>query len=420
MINKKELANGVRIVTEHIPFVRSITIGIWVGTGSRYEKAEENGISHFLEHMFFKGTNTRTPADIAENFDRIGGQVNAFTAKEYTCFYAKVLDEHAGQALDILSDMFFHSTFDEEELEKERSVIFEEIKMVDDTPDDIVHDYLDSVSYGSHSLGRPILGTTGTVGSFTAASLKAYLEKYYTGSNVVISVAGNTNEAFLDKVEETFSVLGRKGEENKSESPVFLPGESAHAKQAEQAHLCLGFPGLEAGHADSFALVLLNNVLGGSMSSRLFQDIRETRGLAYSVYSYQSAYRDSGMLTIYGGTGAEHLDEMFDSMQGIIKELSQNGIHRKEWENGKEQLKGSVMLGLESTSSRMNRNGRNELLLGYHQSLDDIVEKIEAVTLEDTARVAHALLGQDYSISLISPEGRLPENHTKKTEISRR
>lgn len=420
MINRKELDNGVRIVTEHIPFVRSITIGIWVGTGSRYETAEENGISHFLEHMFFKGTDTRTPSDIAENFDRIGGQVNAFTAKEYTCFYAKVLDDHAGQALDILSDMFFHSTFDKEELEKERSVIFEEIKMVDDTPDDIVHDYLDAVSYGNHSLGRPILGTTDTVGSFTSESLKAYLDKYYTGSNVVISVAGNTNEALLEKVEETFSVLSQKGSGNQSESPIFLPGESVLAKPAEQAHLCLGFPGLEAGHDDSFALVLLNNALGGSMSSRLFQEIREKRGLAYSVYSYQSAYRDSGMLTIYGGTGAEHLDEMFDSMQAVIKDLAQNGISRKEWENGKEQLKGSLMLGLESTSSRMNRNGRNELLLGYHQSLDDILEKIEAVTLEDTARTADSLLGQDYSISLISPEGRLPENHQKKTEISRR
>ncbi|MFB4162716.1 M16 family metallopeptidase [Alteribacillus sp. JSM 102045] len=408
MLQTTTLDNGLRIVTEHISSVRSITMGIWVGTGSRYETQTENGISHFLEHMFFKGTASRTAADIAESFDKIGGQVNAFTSKEYTCFYAKVLDEHAAKALDILADMFFHSTFDAEELEKERNVIFEEIRMVDDTPDDIVHDILSEASYGNHSLGKPILGTEETVSAFNKASLEAYMDRFYTADNVVISLAGNINKNVIKQLNELFGSLPSSKDKKQVTQPVFLTGKKTKKKDTEQAHLCLGFPGLPIGDDDIYSLILLNNVLGGSMSSRLFQEIREKRGLAYSVFSYHSSFQDNGMLTIYGGTGFNQLDKLFDATMDCVSQLGANGLTEKELANGKEQLKGNLMLSLESTSSRMSRNGKNELLLGYHRTLDEVMKRIEEVQLQDIKRTAEKVFQEDFALSLISKDGKLP------------
>ncbi|MED3646218.1 pitrilysin family protein [Halalkalibacterium halodurans] len=409
MINTMTLDNGVRIITEKMSTVRSVSIGIWVGTGSRHESAEENGISHFLEHMFFKGTNTRSAQEIAEFFDSIGGQVNAFTSKEYTCYYAKVLDDHAGQAIDTLSDMFFHSTFQKEELEKERKVVFEEINMVDDTPDDIVHDLLSSATYGKHSLGYPILGTVETLNSFNEGMLRHYMDRFYTGDYVVISVAGNVHDELIDKIKETFSQVKPTTYNYQGEKPMFLPNRIVRKKETEQAHLCLGYPGLPIGDKDVYALVLLNNVLGGSMSSRLFQDIREKRGLCYSVFSYHSSFRDSGMLTIYAGTGHDQLDDLVYSIQETTSALAEKGLTEKELENGKEQLKGSLMLSLESTNSRMSRNGKNELLLKKHRSLDEMIEQINAVQKQDVSRLAKILLSASPSISLINANGELPK-----------
>ncbi|TDO10763.1 putative Zn-dependent peptidase [Bacillus subtilis] len=408
MIKRYTCQNGVRVVLENNPTVRSVAIGVWIGTGSRHETPEINGISHFLEHMFFKGTSTRSAREIAESFDRIGGQVNAFTSKEYTCYYAKVLDEHANYALDVLADMFFHSTFDENELKKEKNVVYEEIKMYEDAPDDIVHDLLSKATYGNHSLGYPILGTEETLASFNGDSLRQYMNDYYTPDRVVISVAGNISDSFIKDVEKWFGSYEAKGKATGLEKPEFYTEKLTRKKETEQAHLCLGFKGLEVGHERIYDLIVLNNVLGGSMSSRLFQDVREDKGLAYSVYSYHSSYEDSGMLTIYGGTGANQLQQLSETIQETLATLKRDGITSKELENSKEQMKGSLMLSLESTNSKMSRNGKNELLLGKHKTLDEIINELNAVNLERVNGLARQLFTDDYALALISPSGNMP------------
>ncbi|QPA32099.1 M16 family metallopeptidase [Thermaerobacillus caldiproteolyticus] len=408
MINKYTCRNGVRIVLEQIPTVRSVAIGVWIGTGSRNESEQNNGISHFLEHMFFKGTKTRTAREIAEAFDSIGGQVNAFTSKEYTCYYAKVLDEHAEFALEMLADMFFHSTFVDEELQKEKNVVLEEIKMYEDTPDDIVHDLLSKACYANHPLGYPILGTEETLRTFTGESLRRYMADYYTPDRVVISVAGNVKESFINQIEKYFGSFTAKQQTRQEQAPIFQPQKLARQKDTEQAHLCIGFNGLPVGHPDIYSLIILNNILGGSMSSRLFQEVREQRGLAYSVFSYHSSYQDGGLLAIYGGTGNNQLDLLFETIQETIRKLKEDGITEKELQNSKEQMKGSLMLSLESTNSRMSRNGKNELLLGRHRSLDEIIEEINNVTKEKVNELAQQIFSEDYALALISPSGQLP------------
>jgi predicted Zn-dependent peptidase len=410
LIKKHTCQNGLRIVLEEIPTVRSVAIGIWIATGSRNEVQDNNGISHFLEHMFFKGTKTKSAREIAESFDSIGGQVNAFTSKEYTCYYAKVLDNHAEYALHTLSDMFFDSAFDEEEMGKEKNVVYEEIKMYEDTPDDIVHDLLSKAVYEEHSLGYPILGTEESLSTFNKKKLKQYMHDMYTPDQVVVSIAGNVEESFIKEVEKLFgSYEGGKGPEEKSQ-PSFHFNKLARKKDTEQAHLCLGFDGFQIGHSDIYNLIVLNNIVGGSMSSRLFQEVREQRGLAYSVFSYHSAYQDSGMVTIYGGTGANQLDQLFDTINQTLQELKAEGITSKELINSKEQLKGNLMLSLESTNSRMSRNGKNELLLKRHRTLDEIVDEIDGVTMEKVNQIANDIFTDDYAASLISPDGNLPKN----------
>ncbi|WP_409305472.1 M16 family metallopeptidase [Peribacillus sp. SCS-155] len=403
MIKRYTCQNGARIVLENIPTVRSVAIGVWIKTGSRHENPELNGISHFLEHMFFKGTSTRSAREIAESFDSIGGQVNAFTSKEYTCYYAKVLDNHASYALEILSDMFFNSVFDEEELKKEKNVVLEEIKMYEDTPDDIVHDLLSQAVYENHPLGYPILGTEETLETFNSDTMKKYVHDMYTPDKVVISIAGNVDDAFIKEVEDYFGKYEGGSGHGHLEKPSFHQNILTRKKETEQAHLCLGFPGLQIGHKDVYSLIVLNNILGGSMSSRLFQEVREQRGLAYSVYSYHSGYQDSGMVTIYGGTGANQLDSLYETIQETLSTLKRDGISEKELRNSKEQLKGSLMLSLESTNSRMSRNGKNELLLENHKSLDEIIELIDEVTEETVNAMGNKIFTEQYSVSLISP-----------------
>ncbi|CAH0256242.1 MULTISPECIES: M16 family metallopeptidase [Peribacillus] len=402
MIKKYTCQNGVRIVLENIPTVRSAAIGVWIKTGSRNETPELNGVSHFLEHMFFKGTTTRNAREIAESFDSIGGQVNAFTSKEYTCYYAKVMDNHASYALEILADMFFNSTFDGEELKKEKNVVYEEIKMYEDTPDDIVHDLLSKAVYENHPLGYPILGTENTLETFNSDTLKKYVHDMYTPDKVVVSIAGNVDEKLIQEVENYFGSY--QGGEDRLElvKPSFHENRITRKKETEQAHLCLGYKGLEIGNDKTYSLITLNNILGGSMSSRLFQDVREQRGLAYSVYSYHSSYQDSGMVTVYGGTGTNQLDSLYETIQETLDTLKRDGITEKELRNSKEQLKGSLMLSLESTNSRMSRNGKNELMLGEHRSLDDIIIKIDEVT-EDTVNELANQIFTEHSLSLVSP-----------------
>jgi predicted Zn-dependent peptidase len=409
LLKKYTCQNGVRIVLEQIPTMRSVAIGVWIGTGSRNENEQNNGISHFLEHMFFKGTKTRTAREIAEAFDSIGGQVNAFTSKEYTCYYAKVLDDHAGFALEMLADMFFNSTFVEEELKKEKNVVLEEIKMYEDTPDDIVHDLLSKACYANHPLGYPILGTEQTLNTFTGDTLREYMAENYTPDKVVISVAGNVEESFIHEIEKYFGSFEAKQKSREMVAPVFQPQKLARKKETEQAHLCIGFNGLPVGHKDIYSLIILNNILGGSMSSRLFQEVREQRGLAYSVFSYHSSYQDGGLLTIYGGTGSNQLDLLFETIQETVQKLKEDGITAKELQNSKEQMKGSLMLSLESTNSRMSRNGKNELLLGRHRSLDEIIECINNVTEDSVNKLAKQIFSEDFAVALISPTGELPK-----------
>ncbi|WP_409294335.1 M16 family metallopeptidase [Peribacillus sp. SCS-26] len=403
MIKKYTCQNGVRIVLENIPTVRSVAIGIWIKTGSRNETPVNNGISHFLEHMFFKGTTERTAREIAESFDSIGGHVNAFTSKEYTCYYAKVLDNHASYALEVLSDMFFNSTFVQEELEKEKKVVCEEIKMYEDTPDDIVHDLLSKAVYGNHPLGYPILGTEETLDTFNGEKLKQYIHDYYTPENVVVSIAGNIDEDFIKETEKYFGSYTGGKRTSEAVKADFHQNSFSRKKETEQAHVCLGFNGLPIGHENVYSLVTLNNILGGSMSSRLFQEVREQRGLAYSVYSYHSAYQENGLVTIYGGTGANQLNVLLETIHETIGKLKAEGITGRELRNSKEQLKGSLMLSLESTNSRMSRNGKNELLLGRHRSLDEIVEEIDSVTEEKVNALGKEIFNDEYSLAVISP-----------------
>jgi predicted Zn-dependent peptidase len=415
LIVKHTLENGVRLVAEKIPHVRSVALGIWVGTGSENESLANNGISHFIEHMMFKGTKTRTAKQVAESFDAIGGHVNAFTSKEITCYYAKVLDEHFLTALDVLSDMFFESVFDEGEIEKEKKVVLEEIYMVEDTPDDLVHDMLSEVSSGGHPLGYPVLGNAETVTSFRREDLFRYKNQFYVPSNVVVAIAGNLPDDYKERVEEAFS--GHQGgmPVRSREVPVFTPDVKVKQKETEQTHLCIGLPGLAVGDDDFYTLVLLNNVLGGNMSSRLFQEIREERGLAYSVFSYHSAHRDTGLFAIYAGTKHGQENEVVEYIYQILDDLKTKGLTTDELHKAKEQLKGSLMLGLESTNNRMSRLGRNELLLNRQFTLDEIIKKVDKITLDGVNRLARKIFSSPMSLALISPDGKIPSSFRRNS-----
>lgn len=408
MVKKVTAPNGLRIVYEQSEDVRSVSVGIWIGTGSRYEEEDEKGISHFIEHMLFKGTKTRSPQQIAASFDAIGGHVNAMTSKEYTCYYAKVLDSHADFAMDVLADMFFHSRLAAEDIKKEQAVIHEEINMYEDTPDDLVFEQLSEITYGTHPLAGPILGYKSTIDSFTTDQLNEYMKKTYTAENVVISICGHVNEQFIEGIISRFSDMPSH-QPGLIEKPAFFPGVKGRKKETDQAHLALGFEGVAADSSQMYPLVLLNNAIGGSMSSRLFQEVREERGLAYAVYSFHEAYRDTGLLSVYAGCAIDRLDHVYEVIMSNLQKVKESGLTDTEWKNGKEQLKGSLMLGLEGTSSRMQRNGRNELILGRHRTLDEVLERIDAISKEDIQDVASNLFDQTPSVSVVSGTGNLPQ-----------
>jgi len=409
VIKKTILNNGLRVIIEHIPTVRSVAIGIWVKTGSRFETPDFNGISHFIEHMLFKGTGKRNAQDIAEAFDSIGGNVNAFTSKEYTCYYAKVLDEHLDVGIDVLSDMFFNSAYDQNELQRERKVVIEEIKMYEDTPDDQIHDLLARAAFEDNSLGYSILGTEEALNRIDKNTILAYLGKMYNINNTVITVAGNVSKDLEQKIEEKFGGFNNFSEATEVVSAKFFPRTIVKAKQTEQAHLALALPGLSVADPNIYSLILLNNIIGGSMSSRLFQEIRENRGLAYSVYSYHSSFLDTGMYSIYAGTAPNQVDEVIEIIQNILLDVQENGITEKEITKAKEQLKGSFMLSLESTNSRMNRLGKNELLIGKQLTLDETIRNINQVNLDSISTVIQQIFSNPFAFSIISPDGQIPQ-----------
>lgn len=384
MYQKSVLPNGIRIVSETIPYVKSVTMGIWIGTGSRFEEEYNHGISHFIEHLMFKGTARRSAKEIAEVVDAVGGQLNAFTAKEYTCYYLKVLDSHAELAMDILSDMLLASKFAEEDIERERQVVIEEVHMYEDSPDELVHDiHLDTV-WPSHPLGRNILGTTDSIGRFTQELVMEYYRNFYTPENMVIAAAGNiTHDELVNLASRYFSSMAGQRQITAITAPKLTPSQTIISKDIEQVHVCLGTLSVPQDYPEIYPVHIMNNVLGGGISSRLFQSIREDRGLAYSVYSYQNNYKDAGLLTVYAGTRPSNINQVLNLIMENLKDLRNNGISQQELIKSKEQIKGSLLLGLESSSSRMSRIGKMEITLGKFISLDQVVNKIDKVTLSD-------------------------------------
>lgn len=396
MYKKDTLPNGVRIVTEEIPHVRSAAIGIWVGAGSRYEDEGNNGVAHFIEHMLFKGTARRTAKDIAETLDAVGGQLNAFTSKEYTCYYAKVLDEHLDVAIDLLSDMYFFSLFREEDITREKNVIIEEIKMYEDTPDELIHDIFANTLWRGHALGRPIIGAEEIIAAQGRADLLSFRDRFYTPEAVVIAVAGNINhEAVVEKLQPLFGKL--QGLPSRRVGAAPQPNRRVYCqdKNTEQIHICLGTPGLPLDHQQIYVLHVMNSVLGGGLSSRLFQEIREERGLAYSIFTYHSSYHDAGLFCIYAGLSRNNLAQVIPLISSQVNDIRCHGITGAELSRAKEQLKGSILLGLENVSNRMSRMGKSELSLNRIITAEEAIEKIAQVSLEDIKYLAETLLLKD-------------------------
>ena len=397
MITIKKLNNGVRLVLEEIPYVRSISFGIWVRNGSRNETEENGGISHYIEHMLFKGTENRSAKEIAEEMDALGGQINAYTTKEYTCYHTRILDRHFDRALDVMSDMFFHSKFAEKDIERERNVITEEILMYDDSPEDMVHDALQEAIWKGSSLGRPILGTTESISHFNTEGIKDYFSKNYNTENTVLSIAGNFKEKeILEKVNRAF------GDWDSEESSVchdtkteYTPVVVKKEKDIEQMHLCLAFPGPERDHPNKYAMAIFNTIFGGGMSSRLFQKVREENGLTYTIYSYTSAYTDAGLFAIYASMNPNQTEQVMDLIFQEIREVKKEKISEKVINITKEQLISNFIIGTESTSNRMTSNGASIMLRGFAQSTEEILESIENITAEDIQRVIDSLFDRN-------------------------
>jgi predicted Zn-dependent peptidase len=388
MVTREVLDTGLRLITESMPHVRSISIGVWLTRGSRHETSEQGGIAHFVEHMLFKGTATRTAEDIAQAIDSIGGQLDAFTAKEYASYYIKVLDEHLPTAVDLLSDIVMNPRLDPDDLEKEKKVILEEIKMVEDTPDDLVHELFTQHFWEGHALGRPILGSRETVESFTSDILRRYFESSYVAPNLIVSAAGNVEHARLrELINGAFGGLRTSAGPYDDTIPRVVPQVLLRSKELEQSHVCLGTNSYQQNHPDRYVSYIMNTVLGGSMSSRLFQNVREKRGLAYAVFSGLSAYRDAGNITIYAGCANEAVPEVVDLCVEELRGMKQP-VPDTELRRAKDHLKGSLMLSLENTASRMSHLARQEIYFERHFGLDETLAGVERVTAADVTRVA--------------------------------
>ena len=386
-IRREVLPNGLRLVTERMPHVRSVSIGVWLTRGSRHEPAEHEGIAHFVEHMLFKGTAKRSAEDIAQQIDSVGGHLDAFTSKEYAGYFIKVLDEHLPIALDVLSDLVTAPAFDATEIEREKKVVLEEIKMVEDTPDDLVHELFSERFWPDHALGRPILGRPDTVGALDEAALRRYFaDAYVAGNFVVVAVGHLEHERVRDLVMASFGDLKAQGSALRDVVPAVAADVRIHTKELEQSHVCFGAPALAYGDPDRYAAFAANTMLGGSMSSRLFQNVREKRGLAYSVFSSLSAYRDAGAVTIYAGCANESVPELVDVVVQELRRFKRESLAPGELQRARDHLKGSLMLGLESTTSRMSHLARQEIYGDMRETMDDMLTAIDAVRDDDVAR----------------------------------
>jgi len=395
-IETTTLPNGVRVLSETMPHVRSVSVGLWVGIGSRRETPEQNGLSHFIEHMVFKGTSKRSAEDIARSVDSIGGNLDAFTSKELVCFNTKVLDEHLPLAFDVLSDLVLNPLFREEDMAKEKGVILEELKMDEDNPDYLVHEIFSSNFWKDHPLGKPILGTRDTVKRFDRTMMESYYRDAYSPANLVITAAGNlTHQTLANLSGDYFSDMKPRSPMPPERAPQTHARIALRNKKAlEQVHVCLGVPSYPLPHEDRFTCYVLNTLLGGGMSSRLFQNIRERQGLAYAVFSELNPYRDTGCLSIYAGTSIETVGKVIESILREFQTLKQERITDEELRRAKDHLKGSLMLSLESTSSRMSNLARQEMYFHRFFTLDELVESIEAVTAEDVQRIAQTFFDQ--------------------------
>ncbi len=406
-VTKSTLPNGLRIVSEKIKSVKSVTVGIWVKTGGRNETAKQAGITHFLEHMLFKGTDTRSAYDIALSMEAVGGYLNAFTSSEYTCYYSRCLDTKLDRALDVLSDMVLHPAFPEKEIEKEKKVVIEEMKMYRDSPDDYLFEEFNAKMFEGHELGRPVLGYEDTVSAFNRSDLYAYMKDRYHPDNLLISVAGNVEHSkVVDLVSDYFEKLEAKdAKENEQPLPEFKKQNIRLTKAIEQTHYLYGRRGLNFDHKDKYLLLLANTVLGGGMSSRLHQNVREKYGYCYSIQTFNQTYTDTGLWGIYVGTDKDYVDHVRELIAQELKVMQDNLIPEKELAQAKSQLKGKLLLSQESTSNRMMRLAKSELYFGRFVTLDELVENIDSVKAEDIQAFVQDFFNEDnFMEAILLPE----------------
>lgn len=413
MFDHWTLENGLHVVGERLPYLRSVSIGVWMRVGSMMETPAENGLSHFLEHMVFKGTEKRSTRDIAEEMDAVGGQMNAFTGKDCTCFYAKVIDEDLPLAVDILSDMTLHASLDETEFNKERGVILEEISMEEDSPEDVVHELLSRIQFGDQAAGMPILGPAEQIAAYTRDDLANYRARHYHPENCVVALAGNYDpEQVLALMQQYFGEWKKSGQRQTVPPMQPIPGQkAAREKDTEQLHICLGYPGTSLGSDELYPMSVMNNLLGGAMSSRLFQKIREEMGMAYSIYTYPSTYVGCGTFAVYAGVSPKNGHAVLDETLKQLDLLCRDGVTEKEFREAKNQLRGSYLLGLESPGSRMQSMGRGQLHLDRCMTPEETVAKIEAVTIESVNAVARRIFTNAPCISVV---GKQAETYIKE------
>ncbi|MEC4675658.1 MAG: pitrilysin family protein [Nitrospirota bacterium] len=404
MFSKDHLENGIPVLMDYFDTVRSVSVGIWIKAGSRYEPLEKSGISHFLEHMFFKGTAKRTTRDIAVEIDSMGGDLNAFTSRENTAFYIKIIDEYIDKGIELLSDIFVHSIFPEDEIEKEKKIVKEELKIVEDTPDDYIFDLFNRNIWGQDALGRSILGKRDTIVSFTRDDLLAHIRRYYGTRDIIISCAGNFRPASIMKtLNRRFGGLRRGSEPKIGDPPVFQYAAKVYHRELSEAHLCVGVPSLPMNSEERYTLFALNTILGAGVSSRLFQEIRENRGLAYSVFSFTSAYRDTGIFGAYAGISKKRVREVAELIIAEMMKLKDT-VTPAELERAKQQLKGNLILGLESTGSRMNNIARQEIYFDRYISADETMESINMVNVDQVSGLAERLIREDaFSFVALGP-----------------
>jgi len=401
------LDNGMTLIMENTSSVRSVCVGIWVKTGAICETPANNGVSHFIEHMLFKGTKTHSARQIAEAMDSIGGQLNAFSAKEFTCFFAKVRDEHVEMVLKLLADMLKDSLFDVEEIEREKNVVVEEIKMYEDAPDELIHDMFSQALFKNHSIGYPILGTEETVKSLSREDIVGYFNQNYLASNILVTAVGNFKIPRLTSlIKKHFKFMDMRGgyKPKKIAAPEFAINHQIKEKNVEQVHMVIGAPGINELDEDRYKLYILNSIFGGSMSSRLFQEVRENRGLAYSIFSYATLYKFSGLFAVYAGCSYKDCDTVAELILKEIEKIKNDEVSSTELVRAKEQLKGNIILSLESINSRMNRMGRNEIYFNRQVPIDEVLTKIDAINAADVSYIAKKLFKKSkMAVSIIGP-----------------